>query len=261
MMSNDQPSRTIQNAVLVTGATGGIGWALCDAFAAADYFIIASDLATTSDLPYPYLPLDLAQLPNNHELQRVFLRQLDDTLDGRPLYCCVNNAAVQILGGLAEVRDQDFQHSLNVNLIAPFILSRLLLPLLEAAGGSIVNIGSIHARQTKAGFVSYATTKTALLGLTQSLAVDLGGRVRVNIIQPAAVATEMLKAGFVGNPAGYAELERYHPVGRIGDPTEVASAAVFLASKAASFISGVSLDVDGGIGVKLHDPEPSLNDL
>jgi NAD(P)-dependent dehydrogenase (short-subunit alcohol dehydrogenase family) len=241
-------------AALITGAAGGIGQALCEEFADAGYQVIASDLAAQPSSPYTDLPLDLAALPGDDALQQDVLRRLDAALDGAPLKVCVNNAAVQILGQLPEVRDQDFQRTVAVNVFAPLVLARLLLPRLEAARGSIVNIGSIHARATKPGFVSYATSKAALRGLTQALAVDLGARVRVNVIEPAAVATDMLKAGFADDPDGYQELAAYHPVGRIAEPAEIARMALYLASDDAAFISGAAIDMHGGIGVRLHDP-------
>jgi NAD(P)-dependent dehydrogenase (short-subunit alcohol dehydrogenase family) len=250
-----QPKR----AALITGANGGIGQALCAAFADAGYRVIATDVAQQyaqhSPLLHAYIPLDLAVLPRNPELQSDFLQRLIQQLDGCLLHVCVNNAAVQIIGALSEIADQDFQRTFDVNVFAPLVLARLLLPLLEASGGSIINIGSVHARATKPGFVSYATSKSALHGLTQALAVDVGGRIRVNTIQPAAVATEMLRAGFADNPRGYAAIESYHPVGRIAEPREIARMAVMLASDDASFVNGAALDMHGGIGIRLHDPD------
>ena len=115
-------------------------------------------------------------------------------------------------------------------------------------------MSSVHATATKPGFIAYATSKTALVGLTRSLAVDLGPRVRVNCILPAATDTPMLRAGFEGNPQGLAELGAMHPIGRIATPEEVAHVAVFLASKDAAVITGAAFAIDGGIGGRLHDP-------
>ncbi len=249
-------SAPMQGAALVTGALGGVGTALCEAFSKAGYKVIPTDKnAGSGTTPEHFLPLDLTLLPHNEALQQRFLAQLEQALNGHELRVCVNNAATQILGHLGEITDVDFQRTLSVNVFAPLVLARLLLPKLEHSSGSIVNIGSIHARATKPGFVSYATSKSALHGLTQALAVDLGGKVRVNTIQPAAVATEMLRTGFADNPEGYAALEAYHPVGRIGEPHEIAHMAVTLASSEAGFVNGAAIDMDGGIGVRLHDPD------
>jgi NAD(P)-dependent dehydrogenase (short-subunit alcohol dehydrogenase family) len=119
----------------------------------------------------------------------------------------------------------------------------------------VVNVASIHALSTKPRFVTYATSKAALVGLTRAMAIDLGPKLRVNAICPAATATQMLLSGFGKSTDKLAELSAKHPLGRIATAEEVAQAALFLASEAASFISGVTLNVDGSIGARLHDPD------
>lgn len=246
---------TPRPAALITGANGEIGQALCVAFSDAGYRVIATDIGGTVSPPWRYIPLDLSRLPHSPELQEGFLAELEPALGSSLLKVCVNNAATQILGHLGTISDGDFAHTIAVNLFAPLILGRTLLPMLEASAGNIINIGSIHANTTKPGFVSYATSKAALLGLTKALAVDLGGRVRVNIIQPAAVATEMLRAGFAVSPSSYEALETYHPIGRVGRPEEIARMAVMIASDDVGFLTGAAIDMHGGIGARLHDPD------
>jgi NAD(P)-dependent dehydrogenase (short-subunit alcohol dehydrogenase family) len=245
----------VTEAVLITGAAGGIGRALCEAFDAAGYFVVATDKATDAKTSFAYISCDLERLPNEAASQSAFLEQLQGLVGNRPLKACVHNAAVQVLGSVSDVTDQDFLRTLHVNLAAPFVLTRLLLPQLRASRGAVVNIGSVHARATKPGFVAYATSKAALLGLTQAMAVDLGPDVRVNIIQPGAVATDMLLAGFEGHPGALEKLKAYHPIGEIGEPADVANLAVFLVSDQAKFMSGAAVPIDGAIGVRLHDPD------
>jgi NAD(P)-dependent dehydrogenase (short-subunit alcohol dehydrogenase family) len=120
--------------------------------------------------------------------------------------------------------------------------------------GTVVNIGSIHAKLTKPAFISYATSKAALRGLTQSLAVYCGEDIRVNMVEPAAIATPILLEGFVGNPDALEGLENYHPVGRLGLPVEVAELVVYLVSDVSSFMTGSVIEFKGRIGSRLHDP-------
>ena len=87
------------------------------------------------------------------------------------------------------------------------------------------------------------------------MAIDFGQFVRVNIIQPAAISTEMLVDGFKNNPEGLKQLEDFHPSGFIGAPEDVAKLAVFLSKDESRFINGASIDIDGAIGVRLHDPD------
>jgi len=242
-------------AVLISGANGGIGKALCHTFMNADYFVIGTDKGLQDCLCDAYLELDLLDLILNEGQRQDFHLTVLGLLDGRCLNAIINNAAIQTLGHVDEITVQEFNHSLNVNVTAPFLITQLFIEQLERGNGSVVNIGSIHATLTKPGFVSYATSKSALLGLTQAMAIDLGGRIRVNIIQPAATRTEMLVAGFEGREESYKELQVFHPLCRIAEPDEIAEVSLFLVSNAASFITGTTINVDGGIGVRLHDPE------
>jgi NAD(P)-dependent dehydrogenase (short-subunit alcohol dehydrogenase family) len=128
-----------------------------------------------------------------------------------------------------------------------------LLNQLEKSQGCIINIGSIHHQLTKPNFISYATSKSALIGLTKALAVDLQGRIRVNAISPAAIETAMLRAGFDNDENALDELRKIHPVQRIGYPSDVAKMALFLASDKSGFIHGANLTLDGGISSVLKD--------
>jgi NAD(P)-dependent dehydrogenase (short-subunit alcohol dehydrogenase family) len=118
----------------------------------------------------------------------------------------------------------------------------------------VVNVASIHAEVTKAGFAAYSTTKGALVALTRALALELAPAVRVNAILPAATDTAMLRAGFAGNQDGFAALDACHPLGRIARPDEIAALAAFLGSSQSGFLTGEAIRVDGGIGAVLHDP-------
>ena len=244
----------MNKSVVITGVSGGIGKALCSAFSAAGYHVIGTDLVQECDDVDDYYAMDLLSFVSDQKQRRDFLHFVNDSLNGRELSCLINNAAIQILGGTSEVSIDRFRESLDINVSAPFLLIQLLLPQLEKAKGSVVNIGSIHTKATKPKFLAYSTSKAALHGLTQAAAIDLGGRIRVNSIQPAATATEMLLAGF-NDSSKLDELKSYHPVGRIAEPGEIAGIAVFLTSEQAGFITGASICVDGGIGIRLHDPE------
>jgi len=240
---------------VITGAAGGVGQALCLAFRRAGYRVVATDRKPTVEDADVFVPLDLEAMARDERACEDGLASLTSVLDEGGCGALVNNAATQCLGGLEALGPRAWQASMNTNVIAPALLVRGLLPELVRARGAVVNIASIHARLTKPGFSAYATSKAAIEGLTRSLAVELGGRgVRVNCLRPAATATPMLEAGFEGAPDARAALSACHPAGRIAEPDEVARSAVFLASDAASFINGASLDVDGGIGARLHDP-------
>ena len=240
-------------AAVITGSAGVIGRALCRAFEAAGYAVVGLDRCESGDR-CDGIRADLESFVTDDAYRHDLVGRIREAANGEIAVLC-NNAAVQRLAATEDVSREDWQESLNVNLAAPLFLAQALLPDLEARNGSVVNIASIHARLTKPRFVTYATTKAALVGLTRAMAVDLGGRVRVNAICPAAIDTPMLRSGFSDAADGDLErLEAHHPVGRIGTAKDVAELAVWLASSRATFISGASYSVTGAIDARLHDP-------
>ncbi len=230
---------------LITGSNGGIGQSLVMAFRKAGYRTIGIDrsLTDTCDIAH-----DLACL-DEQALLRDIRRMSED-----PVSVLINNAALQIVAPFADTQAAAWREVMEINLIAPARLTRLLLDDLKAERGSVINIGSIHARLTKPGFTAYATSKAALAGFTRSLAVEVGSDVRINAIEPAAIDTPMLRDGFRTAPQMLQALHVHHPAARIGTPQEVAELALFLASDQANFVNGATISMDGGIGGRLHDP-------
>lgn len=242
--------------VIVTGAAGGIGQALVKCFAEAGYGVIGTD-KTDAPADFPglhYIRAELQQSVADPEYASSIFEQIRACLAGQPLRALINNAAAQILGPADTLTRDTWRTTLDVNLLAPFFWAQALLPELEATQGMVLNISSIHARLTKPNFVAYATSKAALSGLTRAMAVELGARVRVNAIEPAAISTDMLRAGFAGDSDGYARLESHHPSGTIGNPDDLARFAVAVAATPSRFLNGAVLGFDGGIAGRLHDP-------
>lgn len=238
--------------VLITGVLGGIGSALAIAFRENGFHVYGMDvLADTQNNCNEFFQFDLNQfvLDKNYkkEWTDFFQKNIPD------LDVLINNAAVQILGSLGDIQLSEWQETMNVNLTGPMLLSQVFLKPLEKSNGCIINIGSIHQQLTKPNFVSYATSKSALIGLTKALAVDLEGKIRVNAISPAAIETAMLRAGFDNDESALDELRKIHPVQRIGYPADVAKLALFLASENTGFIHGANLQLDGGISSVLKD--------
>ncbi len=239
-------------AVLITGASGGIGSAMVKAFAGAGWRVIATDKKGQNG--DAFIAEDIGVFATDAARLDDFAKKVRANLDGAPLASLVNNAAVQRLGRLDKLNAGAIAETFNVNVVAPMLLTKTFLPELEAARGAIVNIGSVHAQSTKQEFSAYATSKAAIHGLTRALAVDLGPKVRVNTLAPAAVETPMMRAGFEGKEDALKELENAHPAGRIATPEEIAKIAVFLASDDAAFMTGSTVYADGGVLSRLHDP-------
>jgi NAD(P)-dependent dehydrogenase (short-subunit alcohol dehydrogenase family) len=239
---------------VITGSAGGIGQSLCLAFKDAGYKTIGLDLKHDQGASDVCIAVDLNNICLSSEYRTGIIVKIKKQMTDDTVHVLINNAAVQILKPSGQLTLDDWQHTLNVNLLAPFLLTQALLTELEKTKGSVINIASVHAVATKPEFVCYATSKAALVGLTKSMAVDLGPKVRINAICPAAVATPMLLAGFEGRAKELEVLSGMHPVGRIGRPEEIAQLACFLASSQAGFITGATFYADGGICSRLHDP-------
>jgi len=245
----------MKRTALITGALGGTGTALCTAFKNAGYRVLATDREQGQCACDEFLREDIRDLCSDSEKLAVFAEHCAKFTGDAGLHVLVNNAGIQILNHVEQIDQEQWAATLETNLLAPFFLTKALLSLLTKAKGSVVNIASIHATQTKPRFVAYATSKAALIGLTRAMAIDLGPKLRANAISPAATATPMLLAGFENSPEGLSKLGAMHPLDRIATPEEVAQSALFLASDAASFISGATLSLDGGISARLHDPD------
>jgi NAD(P)-dependent dehydrogenase (short-subunit alcohol dehydrogenase family) len=254
--SGDTADGATSRYAVVTGAAGGIGQVLAAEFERAGYRVIATDVLPRPDglVCRRFMQVDVERTVADEAYAAEVLGEIATEVGERGLGVLINNAAVQILGGIDSLTRADWRRTLDVNLVAPFVWAQALLPALERARGCIINISSIHARLTKRHFVAYATSKAALSGMTRALAVDLGGRVRVNAIEPAAISTPMLEAGFIDHPDRFEQLRHAHPVGRIGTPVEVASLALALGDGHMGFVNGACVSLDGAIGARLHDP-------
>jgi NAD(P)-dependent dehydrogenase (short-subunit alcohol dehydrogenase family) len=242
--------------VLITGALGGIGKALVSEFVKQGYEVIATDISdcATPVMNVHYLQLDLETFVLEEDYARNFYSKVSDRTGKMGISCLINNAAIQILSTTSEMSRKQWLSSFNVNLSAPFFLSQLFTDDLTINKGSIINVSSIHATQTKREFIAYATTKAALSSMTRNMVLDLGDKIRINAIEPAAIATDMLRAGFDGRVLEYKKLEKFHPLGRVGTPDEVAKLAYFLSSDDAGFVQGACISASGGIQGCLSDP-------
>lgn len=242
--------------MIITGACGGIGRELVTEYRNANFHVIAIDskpkIEELGDVDF--LEFNLATLVFDIDSRESLKKSISNLVGQNRIKALINNAAVQTVKRFEDISAEDWQETLEVNLLAPFFFAQLFLEELTANSGSILNISSIHASQTKKGFSVYATSKAALSALTKLLAIELGSRVRVNAIEPGAISTQMLESGFLTEPDKRRMLDRLQPMERIGEPGEVAKLALFLTSDSARFINGSAIAIDGGIRNQLHDP-------
>lgn len=240
--------------VLVTGAAGGIGKSTAELFAACDAHVCAVDLngeslrelVTSFDDPKRHLALeiDLTDTSRHDPL----LRQIRDRFGS--LDVLVHAAAVlRRRSSITEVTEQDWDFQLDTNLKATFFLNRAAAEIMKAQGrgGRIINFasqgwwtGGFH------GSTVYASTKGGIVSMSRGLARIYGPYgILVNSIAPGLVDTPMLRGGL--KDEDLAEQARGCPLGRLAQPVEVAKVAVFLASDHASYLSGATINVSGGL--------------
>jgi glucose 1-dehydrogenase len=172
----------------------------------------------------------------------------------------VNNAGVDLVASLQDNSLENWQHMQAVDTGGAFLCAKHAQPYLVRSGASaIINISSIHAFCTQPNRAAYASAKAALVGLTRALALELGPfGIRVNAILPGYIRTEIWNSWLsaVKDPEKVIDrIVQQHPLGRIGTPEDVAAAVAFLASDNASFISGTTLILDGGL-TAMYVPPP-----
>ncbi len=162
----------------------------------------------------------------------------------------VNNAARALKGNLAQTEPDDWQSELDGTLTGAFLVTRAALtPMLEQGCGAIVNIGSVNGLLAL-GNPGYSAAKAGLLSFTRSLATEYGPRgIRANMISPGTVQTgsPSWQKRLARDPQVFAKLARWYPVGRVGQPEDIAAAVAFVAADEAAFVNGANLVVDGGL--------------
>lgn len=241
-------------AALISGAGGGICRAIALAFAAEGAAVMCCDLDAATAAETARL---VAAAGARAASRRCDVAREDDaqaaaaaTQDafGR-LDILVSGAAPHDRGGtVVETPVAEWQQVIDINLTGAFLLSRAALPyVIAGGGGSIIFIASQLGRVGSAGRAAYCATKGALIQLAKVMAIDHAAQnVRVNALSPGAVETERTLRRYGSFDAANRTLGAKHLTQRLGKPTEIAPAAVFLASDAASFVTGSDLLVDGG---------------
>jgi 2-keto-3-deoxy-L-fuconate dehydrogenase len=242
------PFRLDGKKALVTGGASGIGEAVCRVFSHAGASVLVADInKTKADALAGELGNATAfscDITREEEVQAMFAEV--NNLD-----ILVNSAGIGLVGGVEETSLDDFQRLFRVNVDGTFLVTKYAVPLLKASAGSMVNIGSVAGLIGVKKRFAYCATKGAIVALTRQLAVDYPTEFRVNCICP----------GTVDSPFVDQYLEKYHrhekdevrqqlnqrqPIGRLGEPTEIAYLALYLVSDEASFTTGSIVTIDGG---------------
>lgn len=241
--------RLAGKVAIITGGGSGIGKAIAMAFVREGAKVVIAGRDGTK-LDRAELDIGGECLAVNSDVSKASdVQKLVDAALGKfqRINVLVNNAAVLLPGTAESLSEEDFDQTFNINVRGLWLLSRAVLPQMRASGGgSIVNIASVLSLLGARNRVAYAASKGAVMAMTKAMALDHAAEnIRVNCICPGIVATEMVEK-FNTDEAARRQRVAMHPMGRFGQPEDVASAAVFLASDEAGWTTGSVITVDGG---------------
>lgn len=236
-------------SAIITGGGSGIGKAIAAAFAGegANVVIAGRHQAKLDDAAREIGPdclaiaADVSQAADVEQLINATIKKF------KRLDILVNNAGILLPGTAESLTEEEFNQTFDINVRGPWLLARAVLPHMRAAGsGSIINIGSVLSTLGARNRVAYSASKGALLAMTRAMALDHAAeKIRVNCICPGIVETEMV-ARFSMDESARQQRLAWHPLGRFGQPEDIAGLAVFLAGDESAWTTGAVFTVDGG---------------
>jgi 3-oxoacyl-[acyl-carrier protein] reductase len=248
-------NRLSGKTAVVTGASKGIGAGIAKGLAAEGAAVVVNYASSKDEADHVVAEIKAkggkaiaiqGDVAKAADVERIFAetKQAFGRLD-----ILVNNAGVYNLLPLAEVTEQDFHRHFNINVLGLLLATKEAVKLFGGEGGSVINIGSVVSDLNLPNSVVYTATKGAVDAVTRVLAKELGPRkIRVNAIKPGLVETEGTHAmGVIGNDSEKQFVART-PLGRTGQPDDIAPVAVFLASDESRWVTGDTLAVSGGVG-------------
>ena len=243
--------------VVITGGAKGIGESAVRIFVREDYHVTildidekaGSELAKSLRGDVVFIKCDMAN-------EEMITRSFSDAIDQfGEISVLVNNVGINAYGTVTTTSSEDWDRIMNINLKSYFLCSKEAIPSMQKIGkGVIINVSSVQAFISQSSVAAYTTGKTALLGLTRSIAVDYSPNIRCMAICPGTIDTPMLHAAIQESPDPQAVLEEcneMHLTKRIGTAGEVAELIAFAASDKAGFMTGQALRIDGGLGLSV----------
>lgn len=235
--------------VVVTGASRGIGRAIALELGKRGYRVLVNynkseecALQVVNHINSETKGKAIAYRANVSSFEEIKNMVEDFASNFGPIYGLVANAGIYIRKRVYEMSIEDWQKTMDVNLNGPFYLVKAALPHMPS--GSIVFVSSQLAFKGSSSSVAYGASKAGVLGLMHSLALQLAPKIRVNAVAPGTIATDMISNY---TPEQLEERERAIPLNRIGKPEEVAKVVTFLIGEDSSYITGATLDVNGGL--------------
>jgi len=240
-----------QNKIaIVTGGGSGIGLAITEKFISSGIItiIVGRDQQKLNAAKEKFGKLCVPMSCDLSDLNAI-PKLVEDIFNeyGR-IDILVNNAGINMKKEFIEVTDEEFQRIIQTNVTAVFSLSReVVKKMLQQGSGNIINISSMASQYGLPKVIAYSASKSAIEGMTRAMAVELSPKgIRVNCIAPGFIATDMSAKALNGDLERKQKVMSRTPMGYMGDPADIANAALYLANGEAKYITGVVLPVDGG---------------
>jgi NAD(P)-dependent dehydrogenase (short-subunit alcohol dehydrogenase family) len=233
---------------IVTGGASGIGRAAVQVFADEGARVVAGDISARVDgLASAGRIVPVGADVRTREGAQALVRAAQASFGG--LDVLFNNAGIERLATIVDTSEETWHEVLDANLKSVFLCSKYAIPaMLERGGGAIVNNASINGIRGNTGLAAYQASKGGVVALTYSIAIDYAARgIRCNAVCPGTIDTPLLGTR---SPEMLKAMMAKHPIGRIGQPEEVAWVACFLASDRASFLTGLAVPVAGGRDIR-----------
>jgi NAD(P)-dependent dehydrogenase (short-subunit alcohol dehydrogenase family) len=247
----------MKKTAMVTGGAKGIGWASCRALYRDGFKVALIDLDPVGEERVKALGEDAIYLNCDVSKEAAVKKSVEKIFaDWGRIDVLVNNAGIQRYSTVTETSEEEWDLVMNVNLKSAFLCSKHVIPFMQQNhSGVIINVSSVQAFLTQRNVAPYSTSKTAMLGLTRSIAVDYGPDIRCMAVCPGTIDTPMLRDSFALSPDPeevYQECIDMHVVKRIGAAEEVGDLVAFLASDRATFFTGQAIRIDGGLGITIQ---------
>lgn len=243
--------------IIITGGAKGIGASCVRLFAKKSHNVTILDLdanhgkklADSIGDSCQFIPCDVSSTDKVKKAVQKSITRFGE------ISVLINNVGINPYGTVTETTDELWDRVMKINLKSHFICARECIPsMLRNGKGVVINVSSVQAFLSQNKVAAYTTSKTALLGLTRSIAVDYSPTIRSVAICPGTVDTPMLRTAIQESPdpeAVLKECEEMHLANRIADPDEIAELILFASSDKAEFITGQSIRIDGGLGIKI----------
>lgn len=244
-----------EKVIIITGASSGIGRSTAVLFAEHGAKVIAvgrneehlENLRDEIKRKNLNLKTHLADICEAAQAENVVIETIKDY---GQIDVLINGAGIILNGSIENTSLEDWDAMMNINLRALFIMTKKCVPYLEKTKGNVVNVSSVAGTRAFPNVLAYCVSKAAVDQLTRCSALELAAKgVRVNAVNPGVVVTNLHKRGGMSE-ADYEQFlknsEKTHPLGRVGEPAEVADLIYFLASEKAAWITGATYEIDGG---------------